>query len=335
MPEKLSDKLREHLKLSEGRYIDIKDIRVSLKVEPGSNDDANLRKLMSGLFVEQKIVSSSGKKDGIYKVIRRVKPVRVFTPGRERRPPFKLFFPRDFDTGMEMNFADDIVIREGDCITIGGVSNQGKTCIALHLCGENIDCEPVLMGNEYTTRIGETEEFEPAPRFYNRLEAMDWVQWTNGTGGDRFLLLPVREDYAEHIVKDKINIIDWVNLDAGALYGISTLMENGKAEVGRGILVIVLQKSESSASPRGGQFAKDFSDCELLIDKYTETESLLTIGKVKEYNRTVSGRTFAFAIVKGVKIINFREVKKCKFCSGKGYTSKGECDICVKGYVDA
>jgi len=42
-----------------------------------------------------------------------------------------------------------------------------------------------------------------------------------------------KEDYAEHIVKDRINIIDWINLDAGRLYDISKVMDDIKAEIGR------------------------------------------------------------------------------------------------------
>ena len=90
---------------------------------------------------------------------------------------------------------------------------------------------------------------------------------------------------------------------------------------------------------RGGQFTKDFIDCELLIDKFTEYESMLTIGKVKEYTAPVMGRKFAFGISHGVKIIKFREIVKCPACFGKGWKRSGQsskpCDECNKtGYID-
>jgi len=334
MAERLSDRLKDFLKNAQGRDVDLSYLRQELKIDPTSSSWESIKVLMHNL-AKDKIVRPSGRKDGSYHVVRQVKPVRVFVKDRERRQPFDLKFPKDFDTGMEMCFADDIVIREGDIVTIGGVSNYGKTCIALNFCGENIEYEPVLMGNEYTTRIGETDEYEPTPRFLLRLDHMDWVQWTNGTGEDRFMLLPVKEDYAEHIVKDKINIIDWINLDANQLYGISKIMDDIKTEVGRGIAIPVLQKSENSPTARGGQFVKDFTDCELNIDKLTERESMLTIGKVKEYTHPVIGRTFAFGISQGVKIINFREIVKCPECRGKKWLNNKPCLDCAQtGYID-
>lgn len=338
MAESLSDAVRKYLQGIQGRVINLKDLRVELKIDPATPAWAGLRVLMRRL-AEEKVVRPSGRNDGVYKVVIQVKPVRVFIKGRERRPPFNLSFPKDFDTGMEMTFAENIIIREGDCITIGGVSNTAKTCLALNLCGENIDHHPILMGNEYTTKMGDTDEYEPTPRFLNRLDEMSWVEWTNSNGEDKFTLLPVKEDYAEHIVRDRINIIDWVNLDANRLYDISKVMEDSKAEVGKGILIPVLQKGELATIPRGGQFVKDFTDCELILDKFTEREVMLTIGKVKEYTKPVSGRKFAFGIFKGVKIINFREIVRCRICYGKGWKKSGNtsipCSDCSKtGYID-
>ncbi len=337
MDIRLVDRLKEFLKTAQGKDVSLSYLRSELKINPEKPEWENLRVEMWRL-AKEKVVRPSGRNDGIYKVVAQVKPVRVFDKNRERRPPFELFFPKDSSREVEMDFAEDIVIREGDLVEIGGQSNYGKTCLALQFCGENIKYNPILMGNEYTTRVGDTDEFEPTPRFLNRLDNMDWVQWTNGDGSDAFTLLPVKEDYAEHIVKDKINIIDWINLKADRLYDISEVEESIKAELGRGIGIIVLQKGEGDMA-RGGQFTKDFIDCELLIDKFTESESMLTIGKVKEYTKPVMGRKFAFGMFKGVRITNFREIVRCNICHGKKWKKAGNtsipCEDCNKtGYVD-
>ena len=334
MAERLSDKLRGYLRSVQGRVVNLKDLRAELRIDPADSAWAGLRVQMHNL-VKEKIVRPSGRNDGVYKVVTQVKPVKVFIKERERRLPFEFFFPKDFGTGMEMDFAEDIVVREGDLISVGGVSNYGKTTISMNICGENIKYNPILMGNEFTSRVGDTDEYEATPRFLNRLDNMDWVQWTNGDNQDAFTLLPVREDYAEHIVKDRINIIDWINLDAGRLYDISKVMDDCKAEVGRGVLVIVLQKGEGANAARGGQFAKDFADCELLIDKFSETESMLTIGKVKESTRPVTGRKFAFGIDQGVKITDFREIKQCPDCHGKVWVGGKPCEGCyATGWIN-
>jgi hypothetical protein len=330
MAEHLSDKLRDFLQTCEGRDVDLNYLRRELHIDPNSPADTNLRTLLSVNLVKDKIVRPSGKRDGIYRVIHQVKPVSVFGVTRERKPPFNLHFPMDYDTHMPMEIGDKVIIREGDLVLISGVSNLGKTALCLNFCGENIEYSPVLMGNEYTTPDG-----EPMPRFLNRLDDMNWIKWYDDNG-DKFTLLPVRDDYAEHIIKDKINIIDWINIESGEHYMIGTILDGIKRQLGKGVGIIAIQKAEGALAGRGGQFTKDFADCELLIDKLGESETLLTVGKVKEYSSHIIGKTYGFGISKGCRIINFREVKKCPSCYGKGYSTKGECETCYKkGWIDA
>ena len=329
MAEITTAEIKEFLKKIQGRVITLKDIRDEFNILRGTKSFDTVRNIMYQL-IDQNIVKPTGRNDGSYKVIVQVSPVKVFGVQRQRREPFNLIFPKDFNTGMEMDFAERIILREGDLILITGVSNYGKTTMAMNFCGENIDLCPVLMGNEYTT-----PDCEPTPRFLNRLDAMGWVEWANGTGEDKFTLLPVREDYAEHIVKDRINIIDWINLDANMLYEISSVMDGIKKQIGKGIAIVCLQKGEGAGAGRGGQFTKDFTDCELSLDKLGEHETLLTIGKIKEYTGNVIGKTYGFSITSGVKIGDFREVKKCPACKGSGYKAGVKCDNCLgKKFID-
>lgn len=336
MPDRLSDKLEELLKGAEGKDVSLGYLRKELCINPATPAWNGLRVLMHNLITKN-IVRPSGRNDGVFHVIRQVTPVKVFSVQRERHPPFDLVFPRDIDKGIQMDFYEDVVIREGDLILIGGVSNMGKTALAMNFCGENIDKKPVLLGNEYTNPEG-----EPLPRFINRLDAMDvnkggWVNWIDVDSNDKFTLLPVREDYASHVIRDRINIIDWINIESGEHYMIGTILDGIKRNLGHGIAIICIQKAEGATAGRGGQFTKDFADLELLIDKLGTTEILLTVGKCKEYIKRVMGRTFGYSIFKGVKIENFREVKKCQKCFGKGHSVIGkDCEECsAKGWVDA
>lgn len=325
---RLSDRLKELLMEAEGREVTLDGLRKELQIDPtcdeqGRSSWSTLRSLMSR-YAKMKLVTPSGRKDGVYKVVKQVKPVQVV--GRKSSPPKTVYFPRDRRTGMEMDFAEDLVLRPGDLILLSGTSNAGKTALALNFLAENLDDHPVIMGNEYCTIDGEAR-----PRIINAVEAMDWVEWADDEG-QRFTLLPVMEDYAEHIVKDKINIIDWINLEEH--YNISRVMEGIKKELGNGIAIIAIQKAQGALAGRGGQFTKDFADVEMLLDLYGEKETILKLGKVKEARSKVLGRTFAYGIENGVYIKNFREIYRCKYCRGQGFRGTKPCTECYNGYIE-
>lgn len=331
MSEITTSEVREYLLKIQGREVELNKLRDDLNVDRHSKSWDAVRNIMFQL-AEQKLVKPSGRRDGIWRVIPQVSPVRVFGTNHKSET-FDLVFPRDFETGMEIELAENIVVRGGDLILIAGVSNYGKTSLAMNFLAENIDKHKcVLMGNEYTTSDG-----KPTPRFMERLKAIDWVDWVNENGDDKFTLLPVMSDFAEYVQKDKLNIIDWINIDTGEHYLIGNILRDIKSAVGNGIAIAVIQKSEVSDSGRGGQFTKDFADVELLVDQHGEMESRLTVGKVKEYTKRVIGRSWAYGIFdKGVKILHIREVKKCPDCHGfKFVKGKGACGTCrAVGWID-
>lgn len=336
MTERLSDKLHEFLKTCEGRDVDLNYLRKELHIDPSSPSDANLRVLMTTTMVEKKLVVPSGKRDGIYHVVKSVSPIALFSVKRERRPVFNLNFPYDFDRQMELDFAENVIIREGDLITLGGVKSKGKTTLCLNFTARNVDIYPVLMGNEYSILVSDeltgTEYYEPAPRFYNRMDDMkEYTQWTDEEGNDKVTLLPVNADYAQHVVKNRLNIIDWVNLDGDKSYDISKVLGGIKSNIGRGVAIVALQKGEGAVNPRGGQYVRDFSDLEILLDGFGESEDdvMLTIKGCKEKTAPIVSRTYAYTIVgNGTKIINFREVKECPDCRGSKYVRQQKCVTC-------
>ena len=335
MAEITPDIVREHLAKIEGQNITVQGLRQEFNLLPGTKSFDNIRSIVHRL-VQQKILREVGRR-GEYRVIKQIQPVRVFIPGRERRPVFNLRFPQDRQRQIEIDIAESIIIREGDLITIGGVKSKGKTAMCLNFAAENIDKRPVLMGNEYT--VFTEGEYQPAPRFFNRLEDMkEWTNWIDDEGYDKFILLPVREDYAEHIARDKINIIDWINIDANQLYDISKVLEDIKSSLGKGIGIVAIQKGEGAINPRGGQFVRDFSDVEILLDGFGNSDDniLMTIKGVKEKKRNIVGKTYAFSITaNGTQIWNFREVEPCRECKGSGFTKGSKCDNCLgRKYVD-
>jgi hypothetical protein len=344
MGKNLTEAVREFIKGSEGKVISLDLLRKELKIDPDTPSWGNLRVICSRLC-DEKLLKSYGKSEGQYKVVVQYSPIKVFTKDREKRPPFDLRFPKDFDTGMELSFSDNILIREGDLITIGGVKSTGKTTLCMNFVAENINKRPILMGNEYTAFVDGI--FTTAPRFFNRMIDMsEWVEWCDEEGNDKFTLIPAREDYAEAISMyghNKINVIDWINLAGDRNYDIGKVLEGVKSEVGKGIAIVSLQKGEGNENPRGGQYVRDFSDLEIILDYFGKNKEdiLLTIKgakeKIDESKPSKVGRTYAYTIGhNGTRILDFREVKKCSYCRNTGYVKGVECEYCQgKKYVDA
>lgn len=326
MTEKLSiDIVRFWCKMATGDYHYTKVL--DGQVDPLSYPQ--LRKIMHDL-VKERGIKPSGNHDGIYRTIKEVKSVRWQEADETKY--FDLIYPMGHGGDEScFGFEDLISLSEGDLIVIGGVSNAGKSAVVLNLLGENIDKhECILMGNEYTTLDG-----KPSPKFKRRMMRMDWADWMDGDGNAKFELLPIRENFEDYIQAGKLNMIDWINL-TDQFYKIGKILEDGKVAVGDGLLVAVLQKGEGVDLARGKDFTKDLADLYITIDFYGETESRLTVGKVKEPKARITGRSWAFRIVdSGANLHNIREIRKCYACWGRGYTKQGRCDKCIgKGYIE-
>lgn len=331
MPERLSDKLRDFLKTCEGRDVDLNYLRRELHIDPNSPADTNLRTLMSVNLAKERIVKPSGRKDGIYKVIKPVEPVKWWEA--ENSEPLNFLFPRSHEDLSEFGIEDIVEVFAGDFILISGVSNFGKTTIACNILGENLELmQSYLMGSEYTASDGKI-----SPKFKRRMDRMKWVDWMKD-GKPRFQLYPVGSDYEDYIQSDAMNIIDWISLP-GEYYMIDYVMKTIKDRIGRGIGVGVLQKNKDNPNPEGGERAERYADIHLKIDPYGN-ESMLTLGKVKAPKGKATGRMWAFEIVDfGANILHIREIVRCNKCWGKGYLRSGQnnvrCDNC-KGlkYID-
>jgi len=315
--------VRELLSGHEGQTVTLDWVRSELQVVKGTRSWERVREMMPELR-GKKLVKPTGRQ-GEFKIIRQVERVNVYES--QRKPPIELFFPRDFETGQELPFFRDIVFYEGDLVLITGFTNKGKTGLIMNWVAELIEFNPVLMGNEFTD-----VDMKAKPRFLDRLDKMDWVEWSNGNGEDKFELYPVQEDFAEHVVKDRINFIDWID-NSGDYSKASQILRDAKLAIGKGILVAVLQMNPGVGHAMGGYQTQHYVDCEIQLDNFGDMkdEILLTVGKVKQATKPVMGKTYNFYLQNGVKIMNFHEVVKCRGCGGTGKTGKNretDCDRC-------
>lgn len=306
-------------------YID--KFRTKHQVDPESD---NFYKVISRWCIEKKL-KRLGR--GLYRKIKPIKPVRWRDADETKYYDFR--WPKSHTDNSTFGFEDTINVSAGDLVAIVGVSNFGKSTIALNILGENVDINPcLLMGNEYTTL-----DNMPSPKFKRRMMRMDWVNWVSENGEDKFLLLPVRDNFEDYIEAGKINIVDWINLREN-VYRIGGIFEDMKAQVGDGVIVAVLQKDEDRDLARGRGYTRDMADVYLKIDPHGKDESRLTVDKVKDPKKPITGRMWAFKIIDyGANLANIREIVKCHTCWGKGWKKQGNssipCDMCGKmGYID-
>ena len=174
--------------------------------------------------MQSKDIKPSGNRDGFYKVIAKVKPVKWWEA--DSSVYFDLRHPMGHKDNTAFRWDELLNISPGDLIVIGGVSNYGKSCLVLNYLAENIDLHDCLvMGNEYTTLDG-----IPSPKFKRRLDNMSWVKWFNGSSEPKFQLLPVRADFDSYVEKGKLNIIDWINMPENP-YLIGKVLEDIKASL--------------------------------------------------------------------------------------------------------
>jgi hypothetical protein len=141
MAEITTSEIKSFLSKIQGKEITLNGIRKEFNIVSGTRSYDAVRNIMFQL-AESKVVRPVGQREGVYKVVTQVYPVSVFSVQRERRNPFDLGFPIDFDTHRPMDFSEDVIVREGDLILIAGVSNFGKTTLALQFLAANINLNP-------------------------------------------------------------------------------------------------------------------------------------------------------------------------------------------------
>ena len=170
---------------------------------------------------------------------------------------------------------------------------------------------------------------------------MKWVEWSVD-GKPKFDLYPIDSDYEAYIpylAKDTLCIIDWLLLP-NEFWAVQNIMLSIKRAIGQGVAVIVQQKTRGKEWADGGEFSERFSDLYLTIDPLGKHESRLTVGKVKDPKKSITGRTWAFQIVDfGANLLAIREIVKCPTCYGKCWKKSGNtsipCDNCDRtGYIN-
>jgi len=316
--------IREFFKQNAGYDISVKQIKDDLDI--GTQSGRNNLKIILHRLVHDGEIKHTGY--ATYRGIKKFKDLNWWE--LNNREPFEFGFPQGDDYS-SFGFEENILIYSGDLVVIGGVSQTGKTAVVLNILRQNADRHKcILMGSEFTTADGKLSS-----RTFGRLERLDW-EWMR-EGRPKFDMIPVREHYEDYIDGyHDIYLIDWINLTDN-FWLIGKIMDDMHANLGKAIAVVVLQKSEDQRLARGRDFSRDLSSVYFTIDTLGSWQSRLTVIKAKSpEGKSLDGHMWRFNIVdKGSRLHDIREIKKCRHCWTKGYTSKGECETCLgTGYVD-
>lgn len=314
-----------------GEWFDLSDIKKELQIDDSQYN--HLRKVMYELCKEGVVKSLGGKTGRYRKIDRNVEPVKFWESQKNDR---QLLFPKGID-GSSFSFQDWIELEPVSAITIGGVSNSGKTALAMGL----------LLYNIYNYNIKYISSENNRYNFYKRILKVkdDFPVFKVFPPKDvtdcNFQYLKKTENYEDLIFGADLYIIDWVNL-VQDIWTISTVIGSIKDKLdtqGSGIAVIVLQKDDKKPNPRGDTWVKDNSDLLFTIDMM-KNERRLTITKCK-VNGSLDGRMWGFSIDEGIFFKHIREIVLCDKCHGQGEVwdkqtqSKKFCTTCSGlGYRD-
>lgn len=244
-----------------------------------------------------------------------------------------IVWPYGHDEADQSTFGFDgaVKISPKDVIVVAGVSNTGKTALAMNVLVDNMDLMPcTLMGNEYA----------PA-KFKARLSKMTWVNPLKEDGTPKFELIERHDRWKDIIRPDNLNIIDWINLSGSSgheFYGIGSIIEGIQSKLNQGVAVICLQKQGDHELGIGGGFTEHLSSLYLSIDFNHDKSLRLTVRKAKVWEgRNPNGEMYGFSLVEsGTQFHNIHKIVKCPDCHSSGYKSKGGvCENCGgSGYTD-
>lgn len=145
------------------------------------------------------------------------------------------------DVGLPFDIHKLVNIYPGNIIVLAGAQNAGKTAFMLNVIRLNMYNFPIY----YMSSEMGAEELSLRLDKFPSIELEDW----NFTAWERV------RDFADVIVPDAINIIDYYEFAGGeAFYQIAEGLRGIWEKLGSGIALVAVQKTRDKATGRGGDF---------------------------------------------------------------------------------
>jgi hypothetical protein len=256
-----------------------KDLSISDK-----SDKNNVSKILSRL-VEQRIIERYGSKNGCFRKIQSNFKLQDWQ--NAKTVPFDIHLP----LGIERY----CTINPGDLILIAGVTNSGKSALALEFAKLNILHHKIFL---FSSEINSSA-------LKKRLEKSDGgiKKWEHLNFTDEF------QSMVDVIQPNDINILDYVEPPEGDYTRIAPMITDIHHRLDKGVAICVLQKKKSMKDQEysfgvGGQMTLNKASLAINLDP-ANPGTKLTLAKVKDRKTEFNpeGKYIRFRIKNGINII--------------------------------
>jgi len=201
-----------------------------------------------------------------------------------KRTPLAIGWPFDIQKLVD--------VYPGSVVVIAGASNAGKTAFMLNVIRLNMYDFPTYY---FSSEMGADELAIRLEKFPG-IEINDW----NFTAAERTY------DFADAIIPDALNLIDYWEFIDGNFYMIAEGLRAVWEKLGTGIAVVALQKTGDRVLGRGGAFSLEKPRLYLSMDS-----GRLTVVKGKNWAQpTVNPKDLA---------VNFKLVDGCQFVTTRDW----------------
>lgn len=265
----LAQEVRSFVDVSTGEFI-ISDLYRELNLV--SKDEKGAVRVALHTLVEKKVLEKDSKRDGKYRKVE-----HDCSPIDWKNAP-------DTEVPLDWPFKIQELVRvfPRSIVVIAGRSNYGKTAYLLDFVRRNMGAYDI---HYFNSEMGPQEVRSRISQY--GLPDESW----------NFKMYERSENFADVVVPDSINVIDYLeNLD-GEEYKVKAYISRIFQKLGNGIAVIAIQKNKDVSWGRGGQATMDRARLYLTID-----DGLITIVKAKNWNgmRNPNGLVHGFTMDRGI-----------------------------------
>uniref|UniRef100_A0A6M3KYF6 Uncharacterized protein n=1 Tax=viral metagenome TaxID=1070528 RepID=A0A6M3KYF6_9ZZZZ len=254
----------------------------------------HLRTIFSRM-VKKGLAESVKGRDGYYRFIKKKnRPFEWWKADPNSVIDLRWPYSPDDDTSFGL---ENVKIYPSAVIIISGASNWGKTCMLLNFIMENMDNHEIYY---WTNELSEEEFADRMSHFNGRYQPL------REDGMPKFGVGECFEEWQDVIVPDAINVIDYLDPGENPYY-IGVLIDKLRQKIGKGILVIAIQKKVGSYLDKngkkryiysdygtGGQYSEHRARLVIHLDPMEQDECRVFIKKAKG---GMSGKKFACRIV--------------------------------------